>query len=111
MAIGSKTGGRKAGTPNKTTASVRAAIVEAFDGLGGVKSLIEWGKENRTEFYTRIWVKLAPSQITGEDGGPIRFSQEELSKLTNEELLALYAYSQRDDSKGVDGEVPVEGGD
>lgn len=58
---GERRGGRKAGTPNKTTAAVKAALQEAFDGIGGVSALKKWGKENPTEFY-KLWAKLLPQE-------------------------------------------------
>lgn len=62
--------GRPKGTPNKTTASVKAALVEAFQKRGGVPALVRWAKENETEFY-KLWGKLAPHEVTGEGGGPL----------------------------------------
>lgn len=62
-----KTGGRKAGTPNKATTRVKDALIEAFDNLGGVDALVEFGRENPGEFY-KLWVKVLPSQIN--DKGP-----------------------------------------
>jgi hypothetical protein len=74
MAIGQKTGGRKKGTPNKLTVSVKEALSDAFDELGGIKSLVRWGQENPDDFY-KLWVKLLPNEIkaeiTGADGGAI----------------------------------------
>lgn len=58
-----KTGGRAKGTPNKSTASVKAALTQAFEDMGGVDSLVEWGQENQTEFY-KLWSKLLPSQLS-----------------------------------------------
>lgn len=63
MARGYKTGGRKKGTPNKTTMEVKAALLEAFDDLGGVESLVAWATENPTEFY-KLWAKVMPVQMT-----------------------------------------------
>lgn len=60
-----KTGGRKAGTPNKVTADVKAALTRAFDGLGGVESLTRWAKQEPTEFY-KLWAKLLPSELQAE---------------------------------------------
>ena len=60
-----KTGGRKKGTPNKNTVAVRQALEEAFDGLGGVKTLTDWAKTNQTEFY-KLFAKLLPVQVQGE---------------------------------------------
>ena len=48
---GKKTGGRKAGVPNKVTASMRQAWQDAFDSLGGVPALVKWGRAEPTEFY------------------------------------------------------------
>jgi len=36
-----KTGGRKKGTPNKTTSTAKEAIMNAFDKLGGEDYLVE----------------------------------------------------------------------
>lgn len=60
-----KTGGRKAGTPNKTTAEVKETLLAAFDGVGGLPALIEWGKANPTPFY-QTWAKLLPNEIKAE---------------------------------------------
>jgi len=70
MAKGKRTGGRKKGTPNKVTASTKDALVQAFTKLGGVPKLVAWGEENRTEFY-RLWSKLVPTEVTGENGAAI----------------------------------------
>lgn len=62
MARGYKTGGRQKGTPNKATLTVKQALNEAFDRMGGVDALVEWGESNRDEFY-KLWVKLLPTQV------------------------------------------------
>lgn len=62
MAKGQKTGGRQAGTPNKTTANVKAVLEEAFERLGGVEALAEWATANPGEFY-KIWSKLIPRDV------------------------------------------------
>lgn len=64
--------GRPKGSPNKLTASIRSAIVEAFDQLGGVPSLVTWGQENPTDFYS-LWGRLAPKdvEVGGPDGGAL----------------------------------------
>jgi hypothetical protein len=59
MAKGYKTGGRQAGTPNKATASVKAALEEAFERLGGVEVLAKWAEENPGQFF-QLWVKILP---------------------------------------------------
>lgn len=67
-----KTGGRAKGTPNKTTATVKIALQDAFNHLGGVSSLVKWAKEEPTEFY-KLWAKLLPEQLNHSfpDGLPI----------------------------------------
>jgi hypothetical protein len=67
-----KAGGRKKGTPNKLTVSVKGAFKEAFDELGGVAALVQWGKKYPTHFYG-LYSKLIPQEIehSGPGGGPI----------------------------------------
>lgn len=67
MAKGVKTGGRKKDTPNKTTATMKAAIQAVYDKLqtdtGKAHGhFIEWAGENPTEFY-KIASKLLPLQV------------------------------------------------
>lgn len=69
-------GGRSKGTPNKTTKSVKEAIEIAAEGLGGAQRLIDWAKEdpsNERIFWGTIYPKLLPLQVTGENGGAMRF--------------------------------------
>ena len=69
-----KVGGRKKGSKNKVTASVKEALTQAFERMGGVESLIAWAQAEPTEFF-RIWSKMLPqevnNQISGADGGPV----------------------------------------
>lgn len=65
MARGFKTGGRKKGTPNKFTASVKAAFEEAFDRMGGVEALVSWAQSEPTEFY-KLYSKLLPAEIKAD---------------------------------------------
>lgn len=64
MVAGKKTGGRVAGTPNKTTAAVKEALTAAFDEIGGSANLATWARANETEFY-RLWVKMLPTEVAG----------------------------------------------
>ncbi len=59
-----KTGGRVAGTPNKTTAQVREALVEAFENRGGVQYLM--GLED--DIFARLLVRLIPNEISAKLG-------------------------------------------
>lgn len=63
-----KTGGRPKGGLNKSTASAKAAMEEAFENMGGVASLKQWGNDNPTDFY-KLWSKLIPSDIKAELSG------------------------------------------
>ena len=65
-----KAPGRLAGYPNKTTMSVKTALLEAFDGLGGVPALISWAEREPAEFY-RLWSKLLPRNVTIEGGAQL----------------------------------------
>ena len=73
MAKGLKTGGRKAGVPNRATASAKAAIEQVFTGLGDATALEAWARsdpDNLKAFYVTIWPKVLPLQVngTGDDG-------------------------------------------
>lgn len=56
--------GRKKGTPNKLTASVKEAFETAFRQLQGVPGarLDDWAQSNTTEFY-KLASKLIPSEL------------------------------------------------
>lgn len=60
---GERRGGRKKGTPNKTTVAAKEAFALAFQGMGGVPGLRKWGSENQTEFY-KLYSKLIPVDVT-----------------------------------------------
>lgn len=64
--------GRRKGTPNILTISVREAVKKAFDELqkDPDANLTTWGRANPTEFY-KISSRLIPAEITGPDGGAI----------------------------------------
>ena len=71
MATQKKTGGRGKGTPNKLTKLAREAIAHAAESLGGAKRLAAWAKEkpeNESAFWTRIYPRLLPVQLSGDDG-------------------------------------------
>ena len=57
-------------------------VIAVFTRLGGTAAMAEWARENPNDFY-RLYGKLIPNQVTGEDGGPIQVA---LSKI---ELVAL----------------------
>jgi hypothetical protein len=70
MAKGKKTGGRKPGSKNKLTVSVRESIIAVFHGLGGIPAMQSWAKANETAYYN-ILARLIPQEHSGPEGGPI----------------------------------------
>jgi len=73
--------GRPKGSLNKTTASIKAALLEAFEQRGGVGALVKWATTNETEFY-KLCGRLIPTEITGKDGAPL------IPELPNDERQA-----------------------
>lgn len=75
MARGYKTGGREKGTPNKTTALLKDAILQAAEKAGGRDGLIGYltlqAAENPGPFMSLLG-KVLPMQVSGEDGGPLQ---------------------------------------
>lgn len=66
--------GRPKGSPNKLAKAAKDAIAEAADALGGAERLTDWAREapeNEKAFWTTIYPKLLPVQVTGEGGGPV----------------------------------------
>lgn len=62
--------GRPKGSVNKQTAAVKQCLINAFEHIGGWQNLAKWAEENQTEFY-KLWAKIMPTEVTGEDGGDI----------------------------------------
>jgi hypothetical protein len=62
MATGKKTGGRKVGTPNKITTTVRQSVLDTFVAIQSDRdaNLLAWAKANPTEFY-RIAARIVPN--------------------------------------------------
>lgn len=72
--------GRPKGSQNKVTTSMRQAWMDAFEGIGGVEALVEWGskEKNRTAFYT-LASKLIPVDITSSEGLTVTVIKRTLS--------------------------------
>lgn len=75
MAHGVKTGGRKKGTPNKTTGLLKDAVLQAADEAGGDGGLVAYLRAqaalNPGPFMALLG-KVLPMQITGADGGALQ---------------------------------------
>jgi len=50
---------RPKGTTNKFTATAKQAFNLAFQGMGGIEKLTEWGAEHPTEFF-KLYARLIP---------------------------------------------------
>src|SRR6266478_2681412 len=83
-----KLAGRKAGTPNKRTRDMRAALEATAREIGGEAGLVRWIKEsaeNERDFWVRMFTRLLPVQLEGSgERGEIELSVD--VKLTPEEL-------------------------
>jgi len=63
------------GSPNKLGALAKDNIAAVFNRLGGTLAMAEWAEANKTEFY-RLYGRLIPTQVTGEEGGPVKITVE-----------------------------------
>lgn len=66
-ADGSKSGGRKKGTPNKTTVALKDAIMGAFNKAGGMDYLERVAHEDPRTFCTLLG-KVLPQEVKAEVG-------------------------------------------
>ena len=64
-----KTGGRKKGTSNKLTRSIKEAIEEAFEKAGGAEYLLRQSDENPQAFMSLL-AKILPSQVQNQITNP-----------------------------------------
>ena len=64
--------GRKAGVPNKLSATAKQNVIDVFQNLGGVDHMTKWAQENPNQFYN-IYAKIMPTQteISGADGSAL----------------------------------------
>ena len=55
--------GRKKGTPNKITLTVKEQIEKCYKAIGGDKRFSEWADANPDLFYVHIYPKIIPKDI------------------------------------------------
>jgi len=74
--------GRPKGVPNRTTALLKDAILQAAEKAGGKEGMVgyltEQADKNPAAFIGLLG-KVLPMQVTGEDGGPVRITRIELT--------------------------------
>jgi hypothetical protein len=75
--------GRPKGSVNKNTAAIKDMILQALSEAGGVDYLVEQAEKNPGPFMTLVG-KVLPMQVTGEDGGPVKYQRIELVPLSGE---------------------------
>lgn len=75
-----KTGGRKAGTPNKLPAAIKAMIEGALSDVGGQAYLARQAEENPVAFMGLVG-KVLPLQITGDKANPIEHRHEVIRRV------------------------------
>lgn len=66
--------GRVKGTPNKTTALLKDAILKAAENAGGKAGLVGYLQQQATDNpgpFLALLGKVLPMQVTGSDGGPL----------------------------------------
>jgi hypothetical protein len=78
MALGKKTGGRKKGTPNKTTAALKDAILTAVEGAmpGGKVGYLKWLAKHNSSAFASLLGKVLPTTLAGDPANPIRHDHE-----------------------------------
>lgn len=94
-----KTGGRKKGTPNKITLSIKQAVIDTFGKLGAVAHMTNWAKLQPSEFY-RLAARLIPTEVTGAAGGPVQLSVVEDPRETARRMAFLLACGAAAEEKG-----------
>ena len=72
--------GRPKGAPNKTTATLKEAILIAAENAGGKDGLVGYlqkiATKNPAAFVTLLG-KVLPLQVTGPNDGPVQFQRSE----------------------------------
>lgn len=81
MAYRKKTGGRKAGVPNKLTVEIKDMIRNALEASGGQQYLMRQAEENPTAFLTLIG-KIIPSdgKLSVTHSGSVAHKHEPVSQ-------------------------------
>ena len=74
--------GRKRGTPNKTTAALKEAILLAAEevgqdgkGKGGLQGYLQHVASSDVKAFSSLLGKVLPLQVTGAGGGPMVFER------------------------------------
>lgn len=89
---GERRGGRRKGTPNKTTTTLKDAILQAGKRAGGKDGLVGYLTTLATTnpgAFASLLGKVLPLQVSGEGGGSIKM--EDTTPVSNDRLKAALA--------------------
>ena len=92
LRAGERTIGRAKGTPNALTASIKDAIQNAFEELGGTSYLVHVGRTDPRTFCALL-SRLLPTKLANADGSPLLAA---LTELTDAQLEARTARALAD---------------
>jgi len=92
LKAGERTVGRAKGTPNALTTSIKDAIHNAFEELGGMSYLVHVGRSDPRTFCALL-SKLLPTKLSNADGSPLLAA---LTELTDAQLEARTARALAD---------------
>lgn len=81
-----KTGGRKKGTPNKTTAALKDAILTAADDChpGGKVGYLKWLAKTNSSAFASLLGKVLPTTLAGDPENPLELTVDLTRKSDNE---------------------------
>lgn len=71
MAKGHKTGGRRRGSQNHLTRSVKDAVLRAFEAVGGGACYLEKVAREDPKTFVALLGRVIPHQIEGTEGAPV----------------------------------------
>lgn len=94
---GEKRPGQGKRGPNKTTAALKEAILQAAEkvgmdgkGKGGLQGYLQRVAEQDVKAFSSLLGKVLPLQVTGEGGGPVEASLTvDVAGLSMDQLRAL----------------------
>jgi hypothetical protein len=78
-----KTGGRKKGTPNKTTAALKDAILTAAEEVnpGGKVAYLKWLAKNNSGAFASLLGKVLPTTLAGDPDNPVNLSINRIERV------------------------------
>lgn len=110
MTVGRKTGGRQAGTKNRTTERMRLDIMATYRKLGGRAWLLKFAKENSVEFVAKCLARVMPPMPREEttEGEPLTPPSFFLPEVETARRIAfvLSGAAHADGGNTIEGEAP-----